>query len=126
MAAFAERMRVLIVCVQPLLCEGIHNLLAENDALEIAGPVALESAPALLEQTPVDIIVLAGEKATPQHAVSFNALLERSPHIPVIQAKMAQHTLRLYWVQEVPASADALFQALQTLSDRSPFPEITE
>jgi len=126
MSTTPDKVRVLIVCIQPLLCEGIYNLLAENETMDIVGPVALEQALSLLERQPVDVVVLAGEKATAEHSADFKALLDHLPHTPIIQTKLSKRTLQLYMVQEVPASTDALFHALRALSRRSSFLEIPE
>ncbi len=126
MSSKAVSMRVLLVCIQPLLCEGLYNLLVENKTMDVVGPVALAQALSLLDRQPVDVVVLAGDKATLQDTADFNALLDRLPHIPIVQAKLTKRTLRLYMVQEVPASTDALLHALQALSSRSSFLEIPE
>ncbi len=121
-----RKLQVLIVCIQPLLCEGIVNLLAGNEEIEMVGPVELDQALAMMEQRNVDVLILAGERATPQQNVEFSELLDRIPRVPVIQAKLSERTLRLYMVQEVPASKDGLFHALHTLSSRSSFLDTTE
>jgi len=126
MTAPSRKLQVLIVCIQPLLCEGIVNLLAGSAEIEMIGPVELDQALSLMEERAVDVVILAGERATPQQNVEFGELLDRIPRVPLIQAKLSERTLRLYLVQEVPASKDGLFQALHALSSRSSFLETTE
>ncbi len=126
MTASPRKLQVLIVRIQPLLCEGIVNLLAESAEVEMMGPVELDQALTLMEQQPVDVVILAGERATPQQNVEFSELLDRIPRVPLIQARLSERTLRLYLVQEVPASKDGLFRALHALSSRSSFLETTE
>ncbi len=121
-----HKLQVLIVCIQPLLCEGIVNLLFGNAEVEPIGPVALEQARGLMEQQTVDVIVLAGESATPQQNAEFGKLLDHAPHVPLIQVRLSERTLRLYQTWEMPASKDGLFQALHALLSRSSFLETTE
>jgi hypothetical protein len=111
-----RKIRVLVVCIHPLLCEGIVRLLTESAEFEVVGPVqSLEEALEANVARPVDVVLLAGENPGGQGSL-VGAVLESMPQAAMLEARLSENRLRFYLVREAPASKDELFGALRALS----------
>lgn len=128
MMSQAQRpLRVLLVCLHPLLCEGLVSLLARETSLALVGPVTPAEALATLQaQAPepeIDAIILAGDPPDEASQTMLGNLLTNTPRIPVIQVRMSARALRVYLIQEAPASPKALLDALgRVASSTNPIP----
>lgn len=114
------QIRVLLVCLHALLCDGLARLLAEEPSLALIGTVNLSEALLLLQTRPAELeieaVILAGDLPDEASRTMFGNLLASISNIPVIQVCVNAHSLRVYVVREALATSEALLNALRRLA----------
>ena len=102
-----DKRRVLLVCAQPLLGEGLEHILRGLEDVELIGPWGLDSgALSRLPQAEPDIVLIADGEGV----VSLIAhILERYPNLPVLHIGLEQNAVRMYTSRRLPTrSADLI------------------
>ena len=110
-----EKRRVLLVCLLPLLCDGLQRIITnledvEQDRLENPNIQAIYT---YLEKTQPDIILLAGEKEDDAATHLISAILKRCADIPVIWIELEANVVRLYTSHVLPANSADLINAIR-------------
>ena len=113
-----KKKRVLLVCAQPLLCEGLEAILGRLEDVELIGPWVLDAQIlARLFQEGPDIVVIAGEGGDGSGPQLATQCLERCPDVPVIRIELAQIAVRLYTSRTLPAHSVDLIETIRQLPE---------
>ncbi len=112
-----EKRRILLLCAQPLLGDGLQAILGGLKDVELIGPLVLDvQALERVTDNKPDVMLIADDGAEPLSATSLTArILERYPDIPVIRVGLEQDTIRLYTSQTLPARSADLIEAIRRL-----------
>ena len=115
-ADLAKR-RVLLLCTQPLLGDGLRAILGGLDDVELIGPLALDAqAPAHVVEIRPHVMVIAEDGDDAENAAAITAgLLEHYPDVPVIRVGLEQDNIRLHTSQTLPARSADLIRAIRRL-----------
>lgn len=112
-----EKRRVLLLCVQPLLGEGLEHILSRLEDVELIGPWVLDSRvlSRLSDEAP-DIVLIAEQEGKREGVASLTAqILERYPDLPVVRIGLEQNTVRVYTSHTLPARSADLIEAIRSL-----------
>lgn len=109
-----ETRQVLLICLQPLLGEGLQHIFQKMEDVEL---VTLNSAElpviaACLSDLHPDMVLLAGEKEddAATHLISY--MLKQYEDIPIVWAELETSVLRLYTAHVLTASSASLLRAI--------------
>lgn len=108
-----DKRRVLLVCAQPLLGEGLEHILRGLEDVELIGPWGLDpQVLSRLSQEEPDVVLVAdGERV-----VSLIAhILERYPDLPVVQIGLEQNAMRVYTSRRLPTRSADLIEVIRGL-----------
>ena len=110
-----EKHPVLLVCLLPLLCEGLQRILEPLEDVEClclpgADPLALESG---LKTFQPEMVLVAGENENDASTHLIADLLKRFPDVPVVWVDLTTNVLRLYTSHTLPANSAALIDAIR-------------
>ncbi|MFQ5856272.1 MAG: hypothetical protein ACE5LU_11575 [Anaerolineae bacterium] len=111
-----DRQRVLILCTQSLLGEGIQLILGDEPAVEVVDMASL--APESLDSVGTlrpDVIILAEESHSSRATWLTGQLLQAHPETPLIRVALEEDRVQIYSGRQVPASAADLKDALRCL-----------
>ncbi len=112
-----HKRRVLLLCTQPLLGEGLHVILGRLQDIELIGPLTLDEQ--IASSVPThhpDVIVVADNGAESTNAAHLAThLLESFPDIPVIQVGLEQNLIRLFTSKTLPARSADLIETIRRL-----------
>ena len=112
-----EKRRVLLLCTQPLLGDGLQAILGGLEDVELIGPLVLD-AQALdrVAENKPDVMLIAEEGGESLSATSLTArILEHYPDVPVIRVGLRQDTIRLHTSRTLPARSADLIEAIRRL-----------
>lgn len=109
-----DQTRVLLICLLPLLCEGLRRILqAQEDVqlvyLERADPVMIQSC---FQEFAPETVLIAGERTDDAAAHLISDLLNRWPDVPVVWIELEANIIRLYTSHMLPADSKGLIAAL--------------
>jgi hypothetical protein len=110
-----DKHRVLLVCMQPLLSEGLRCIFRELEdvqlnCLEGADLPAIEAG---LESFQPHIILLAGEQEDEAATHLISSMLKYCADIPVVWIELEKNILRIYTSRLLPASSTGLIEAIR-------------
>jgi len=113
-----EKRQVLLICMQPLLSEGLQRIfqaLVDVELLHLTFTdlAAVEKKLALSQP---DVVVIAGEQEDDlaEHLISL--LLNRCIDVPVIWVGLEDNQLHVYSSHTLPASSARLLDTVRQLS----------
>ncbi len=110
-----EKHPVLLVCLLPLLCEGLQRILEPLEDVEClclpgADLLALESS---LKTFQPEMVLVAGENENDASTHLIADLLKRFPDVPVVWVDLTTNVLRMYTSHTLPANSAALIDAIR-------------
>lgn len=116
----ATKRRVLLLCTQPLLGDGLQAILRGVEDVELIGPLVLDAQAAVrVQESRPDVMLLAEEGGESSPADRLTArLLEQCPDVPAIRVRLEQDTIRLHTSWTLPASRADLIEAICRLPAR--------
>ncbi len=113
-----DKRRVLLLCSQSLLGEGLERILGGLEDVELIGPWVLESQvlSRLFEAVPDIVVVAEGEREDAGSVTSLTAqILESYPDLPVVRIGLEQNAVRVYTSRTLPARSVDLIEAIRNL-----------
>lgn len=113
-----DKRRVLLLCSQSLLGEGLERILGGLEDVELIGPWVLESQvlSRLFEAVPDIVVVAEGEREDAGSVTSLTAqILESYPDLPVVRIGLEQNAVRVYTSRTLPARSVDLIAAIRNL-----------
>lgn len=110
--------RVLMLCAQSLLSEGLKDVLDRIEDVELLGPWTLDAdVLARLPDARPGVVLLVVEKDEHELASAFTAqMLECYPNLPVIHVGADQNVLRVFTSYTLPARTTDLLDIIRTLA----------
>jgi len=110
-----DKHQVLLVCLQPLLCDGLQRML---EPLEDIHYVCLEGSDLAaldgdLKAFQPEMVLVAGEGETDQSQHLIADLLKRFADVPVVWVELATNVLRMYTSHTLPANSANLLEAIR-------------
>jgi chemotaxis response regulator CheB len=114
-----KKRRVLLVCLHPLLCDGLQRIITKMDDSEVCrleNP-DLQTVYTHLENSHPDIVLLAGENEDDAATHLILAVLKWCVDIPVIWVELEANVLRLYTAHVLPANSADLISAIRYEND---------
>lgn len=114
-----EKRRVLLVCLHPLLCDGLQRIITKLDDMDVRRleKPDIQAVCACLENFRPDIILLAGEKEDDDATHFILAILKWCADVPVIWVELEANVVRLYTSHVLPANSADLIQAIRHEND---------
>lgn len=111
------RRRVLLLCTEPLLGDGLTAILGRLEDVELVGPVVLDDrAVRRAGSVEPDVVLIAGEGgAASAAAPGLAPLLARWPEVPVIRVGLREDTIHLSTSWTLPARRRELIAAIRRL-----------
>lgn len=115
------RRRVLLLCTEPLLGDGLGVILGGLEDIELVGPLALdERAVRRVQRLQPDLVLIAEDGGEGSAGTHFTArLLAHCPDVPVIRVGLREDTIHLLTSRTVPARRTELIEAIRRLPLRS-------
>jgi len=112
--------RVLLLCAQPLLGEGLETILSRLEDMELSGPWAPDAQvmDRLLKDVPDIVLVVEKEKEDQSITSLMTGILERYPDLPVVRIGLVQNVIRLYTSRTLPARSADLIETIRSLPAR--------
>lgn len=112
-----KKRRVLLLCAEHLLGEGLENLLNTLEDVTLIGPWVLDAEVlSRIATNKPDVVLIAEEKDQSEKISALTAqILENYPYLPVIQSKLTRNVVRVYTSLELPARSADLIEAIRKL-----------
>lgn len=109
-----QKHRVLLICLQPLLSEGLERIFQKLDEVELiqfqcADFDAIEQY--LTDQKP-QVVVIAGQDEDDFSDHLIASLLKRCRDVPIVWIGIENNVMRVYTARTVPASSNQLIAAI--------------
>lgn len=110
-----EKHQVLLVCLLPLLCEGLQRILqpledVECVCLQGADLSALDDG---LKAFQPEMVLVAGENETDESTHLISGLLKRFADVPIVWVDLATNVLRMYTSHTLPANSADLIETIR-------------
>lgn len=107
--------RVLLICMLPLLREGLRRILQDVDdvqliCLDYTDPQLIQSC---LQTFSPGTVVIAGERADDAAIHLISNVLNDWPDIPVVWIELETNLLRMYTSHTLPANSQQLIGAIR-------------
>lgn len=115
------RRRVLLLCTEPLLGDGLTAILRGVEDVELVGPLVLDGrAVRRTRDVEPDVVLIAEAGGGASAALPGMAgLLAQWPDVPVIRVGLREDTIHLSTSWTVPANRRDLIEAIRRLPVRS-------
>jgi DNA-binding NarL/FixJ family response regulator len=113
--------RVLLLSAHPLLSEGLRNLLATTEGVELIGPYdPAEFSLSRLDDCAPDVALFAEQESDQAAMTAFMLqILRACPDLPVIQVGLSgKDMLRVYTSHALPARRADLIETIRHLPAR--------
>lgn len=110
-----ETHQVLLICLQPLLSEGLQRIFESLADVELVeAPCAdLQAVESLLSLGQPDVVVVAGEQEDAQTEHLISMLLNHCADVPVIWVGLEDSQLRVYSSRILPANSAGLLEIIR-------------
>lgn len=113
-----EKHQVLLICMLPLLCEGLQRIMqkwedVEIHYLECTTPQQIDTC---LENSHPGMILIAGEKENDSSTHLISNLLKRFEDVPIVWIELETNFLRMYTSHSLPARSADLLAAVREIS----------
>ncbi len=108
-----EKCQVLLVCLLPLLCEGLQRVLQQLDEVVVVCRPAAEALHSDQEPFQPDIVLVAGEEENDVSTHLIANLLNHFADVPIVWVGLEANVLRLYTSHVLPASSASLIEAIR-------------
>jgi len=113
------RRRVLLLCTEPLLGDGLTAILRGLEDVELVGPLELDERAARRVRRIEPDVVLIAEAGGTAAAPGMDGLLAQWPDVPVIRVGLREDTIHLSTSWTLPARRRELIAAIRRLPVRS-------
>ncbi|MCC6642049.1 MAG: hypothetical protein IT386_12890 [Deltaproteobacteria bacterium] len=115
------RKRVLMLCAEPLLGDGLGAILGGLEDIELMGPLALDAqAVQHVRHFQPDLVLIAEDGGEASASTHFaGRLLGLCPEVPVIRVGLREDRIHLLVSSTVPARRTALIEAIRRLPLRN-------
>ena len=112
------RHQVLLICLHPLLSEGLHRILDQQEDVELVSLESTdsESLQACTEKTHPDIILIAGEREDDAATHLISNLLNCWTDTPVVWIELETNVIRRYTSHTLPATSRELIETIRQVS----------
>jgi len=110
-----EKHPVLLVCLLPLLCDGVRRILQSQADVECTC-LQLEDLPVLdgdLKSFRPEMVLVTGENETDVSTHLISDLLKRFADVPVVWVDLTTAVLRMYTSHTLPANSAGLIEAIR-------------
>lgn len=109
-----KNQRVLLICLQPLLSEGLERIFQQLDNVElIRQPSAdFDMLEHLLEEHNPHMVVIAGQDEDDFADHLIASLLKHCQKTPIVWIGIEKNVMRVYSAQTMPASSNQLIAAI--------------
>lgn len=113
-----EKRQVLLICLQPLLSEGLQRIFQSLEDVDLVQlPCTdLHALESLLQFGEPDVIVVAGDLEDEQVQHLIPMLLSRCNEVPVIWTGLEDSELHIYSSQTLPANREGLTDIIRHLT----------
>jgi hypothetical protein len=110
--------RVLLVCMQPLLCEGIRRIFQVLDDVQLIylDGADLESIEPCLQDFAPGTVLIAGERADEASTYLISHILNHWPELPVVWIELETNLIRVFTSHTLPATSQYLIGAIRQAS----------
>ncbi len=117
-----DKRRVLLLCTQPLLGEGLESILSKLEDVELIGPLVLEpQVLSQLSEAAPDIVLVADDEGRSEGVASLTAqILGRYPDLPIVRINLTENVIRVYASQTLPARSADLIDVIRSLPAYQP------
>jgi DNA-binding NarL/FixJ family response regulator len=110
--------RVLLLCAQPLLGEGLAAILNQESEIDLLGPWVLDShSMKRIAQTNAEVVLIAEDESR-DVSDFITQVLQTYPSLPVIRTALGDQQVHLYTSASLPARRSDLLGILRTLPKR--------
>ncbi len=114
--------RILLLCAESLLAEGLKNILGPLKSVELIGPWVPEAATLerLTQDEPgeaFDLILIADSRGESEAAL-VGQIMEQHPDLPVARVGLDDNAIRLYTSRALPARRANLIELIRSLPVR--------
>lgn len=113
-----EKRRVLLICLQPLLSEGLQRIFQSLEDVDLI-PLPCKDQQAvdsILDLEEPDAIVIAGEREDSLINYLISTLLGRWTEVPIIQIGLEDSDLHIYSSQTLPGNRAGLTELIRQLT----------
>lgn len=93
--------RILVLCQDSLLAQGLLSLLREQPGLEVEARQLKSSAQEFVRQFAPDVVIIDGEDFARHATITIDQLLRERPHVRVIDVSSSNDLARVYEGQEI-------------------------
>ncbi len=116
----SHKRRVLLLCAQSLLGEGLSVILGGLSDVELVGPLRWDDPRLSCQQqdlpATIDVVLIAAEEDKTPALITLTAqLLDLYPDAPVVRVGLKQGSIRLYTSRTLPARAADLVEAIRDM-----------
>jgi hypothetical protein len=115
-----ETRQVLLICLQPLLSEGLRRIVQKMDDVELVEPpcLDLENLESILSLGQPDAILVAGEQDDERAGRLIALLLNHCEEVPIIWVGLEDSSLHVYSSRILPANSDRLQEVVRQIPSR--------
>ncbi len=112
------RHRVLLICMLPLLSEGLHRILDKQEDLDLVTVEYADSGPLLAysEANHPDVILIAGEREDDAATHLISNLLNYWTDTPIVWIELETNVIRKYTSHTLPANSRELIETIRQAS----------
>ncbi len=112
-----ESHQVLLICLQPLLSEGLQRIFQSLADVELIQPPStdLQGVERVLSLGQPDVVVIAGEQEDEQSEHMISMLLNRYEAVPVIWVGLEDSRLHVYSSRILPANSARLLDIIRRI-----------
>lgn len=109
--------RILLICSQHLLGEGLGSLLKEVGGFELFGPMdPTEDIFGCLDEVKPDVIVMADEDSNSEGVVELtNKIMRGYPELPIIRTGLTRNLIYIVETHALPARGTDLIETIRGL-----------
>ncbi len=111
--------RILLLCAESLLAEGLENILGPLKGVKLVGPWAPEAAALerLTQDEPGDAfdLILIADSRGESEAALVSQIMEQHPDLPVARVGLHDNAIRLYTSRALPARRADLIELIRGL-----------
>ena len=109
--------QVLLVCLQPLLSEGLEYILNRSQDIDLDCPkITGEQVLDYLEHTHPNLVLLAGERDDEESTSLITRLVHLHPDLPILWVGLVSNNIRIYTSHTLPARSTDLIEAIRQLA----------
>ncbi len=109
-----KKSQVLLICLQPLLSEGLERIFQKLDDVELIQfqCADIDAIELYLKDHQPQVVVIAGQDEDDFSDHLIASLLKRCHDAPIVWIGIEYNVMRLYTARTVPASSNQLIAAI--------------